>query len=613
MNKSIVLFLIIILLSLCIGAYAEEALNIETVSKEETDDQTVDKEKIIKECENEIEEHKECINSYIAKNTYNDVFNSFCSIIDSDKCKTFYENLVSNNSACSIAKQYKSFGVIDDFDDEEYKQLKNDYRCEIDYRCRVVLASYKECNVSNYESDKNLLINACVHSESEECQYIYNKSDDIERLMALCPSDIMEVESDIPDSNKLKLHYEKNNELCKNILSNPVEVCESELKKYEEGCLYDISSIKDDDDLLIEKCGTFYSAECRDLLYVPEHIVPICIYAQPYLDYNLKEKLSKISMSGLSVCNNLGSSTREKAIKKCEDELNQYDECLFKFSLDLTDDELSQKCAIYNSEKCQNFYNRNEEFQTCAAFKGFDWGVYYDDKEIGFFKKKSPYNNDLVVYDRICNFEKEVNIEHCKIEFANFEPCLFEDEELSSADEDEQQEELSPEELLKKQCSIFKGPMCNQFYLKQIDEFIPSCLAADRYRPFMDRIHNLSLPEWKFEYLEEQCSSFQSQGGFGFGFDSQYHFEFGIQDDGSEFGFGGQDNESGFGFGGQDNGSGFEFGSQDNGSGFGSGFGFGGQDNGSGFEFGDQGTSDNNDFGWTDNQEYGFNWNDNQY
>jgi len=644
MNKFIAIFLIIILLSLCVGAYAEEELNVETVLKEETDDQTVDKEKIIKECENEIEEHKECISKYTVKDTWNDdinnYLNSFCFSFFTDKCEKFYENLISNNSACSIAKQYKSFGVIDDFD-EEYRQLKIDCEWKIDYTCRTKLASYKECNASNYESDKNLLINTCVHFESEECQDLYNNSDDIEKLMAICPSDIMEVESDIPDSNKLKLHYEKNNELCKDILSNSVEICENELKKHEEGCLYDISSIKNDDDLLIEKCAIHHTMECQELLYVIQYSLPICVYAQPYLDYDLKEKLYEISMSNLAECNSaINGPVREKIIKKCEDELSPYDECLFKFSLDLTDDELSQKCAIYNSEKCQSFYNNNDNFQTCKLISSYSWGGFdsnpHGEEELGYFAKKDPYNSDIVIYDRVCNFEKEVNIEQCKIEFSSFEPCLFEDEDYSS-DEEEQQEELSPEELLKEQCIIFNGPMCNQFYLKKIDEFIPSCFAADRYEPIIDKLHSLSLPEWKYENFKEQCSSsnYSPFGGFdnvfgfggqdngfefGSGFDGQengsgfgFGSGFGGQENGSGFEFGGQDNGFGFGsgFGGQENGSGFEFGGQDNGFGFGSGF--GGQENGSGFEFGDQGTSDNFDFGWNTNQEYGFNWNDDQH
>jgi len=575
MNKPILLIVIIILLNLCVNVNTENALNFET-----NDDQIV--EQLINECENEIEKHKECFDTYLEKDAiglndffYQDILKStFCLSVYSNKCKSFYDSLISNQSVCSLAKQYKSFENIDSFDENEYERFDKMCQYQIDYACRIKFSLYEDCNVENFIGDSELYTKACVDFKSVKCQDFYQQ--DIENVISLCHYELSEYANDIPDSNKLKLHYEKSNELCKNILNNPVESCENEMKKYEK-CQYDISSIVNDNDLLLEKCANFSSRECLDFFSVYELMLPICSYAKPFFNYDLDKKLSDIMDSNSRICNELRSNDQMKksATEACETELKEYDECLFKYSSELTNDELSQKCSVYNSEKCQSFYHRSEDFPICAFANGNNY--FGSSDGIGLFSKKNPYSNDINIYDKVCNQDKETIIEDCKKELRVFEKCLFDDKENPS---DEEKQEQSPsQDILSKQCKIFRSINCEWFYEKNIDSFIQSCFAAERYQPVLDKIHELSLSDSKYKYYEENCPVNNNPWG---NFNDQYAFSM----CGDGFDIGGDDNINEIGGG--------------NFGGFGGGN-FGGF--GCGFEFED----DISTFSWIDEFIFGSN------
>ena len=507
MNKTIFLIVIIILLNLCVSVNTENASNFETNYY-----QIVDKEQLIIECENELEKHKECFDTYLESDViiglndyyfYKDILTStFCLSVYSDKCKSFYDSLITNQSVCSLAKQYKSFENINSFDEKEYERYNEMCQYKIDYACRIKLMLYEDCNVENFINDQSLYTKACVDFKSDKCQDFYQQ--DIENVISLCHSVFSEsenFENDIPDSNKLKLQYEKSNELCKDVLSNPIESCENEMEKYEK-CQYDISSIVNDNNLLLEKCAIFNSRECIDFFSVYELMLPICSYAKPFFNYDLDQKLSDIMNSNSIICNGLiiNDQMKKSATEACENELKKYDECLFKYSLELTNDELSQKCSVYNSEKCQSFYHRTEDFPICAFANR---NSYFEFTDNGLFSRKSLYNDDINIYDKICNQDEETIIESCKKELKVFEKCLLDDKEAPS--DEEKQEQSSSQEILSKQCRIFRSINCEWFYQKNIDSLIQSCFAAERYQPVLDKIHELSISGSKYKYYEENC------------------------------------------------------------------------------------------------------------
>jgi len=83
----------------------------------------------------------------------------------SDKCQTFYKRQFANQSVCSIAKKYKSFGFIDNYNRTSYLNSTLSYNT---IRLTDVLHTYMECH------QKGILDNITEEELEKKCEYIYS-------------------------------------------------------------------------------------------------------------------------------------------------------------------------------------------------------------------------------------------------------------------------------------------------------------------------------------------------------------------------------------------------------------------------------------------------------
>jgi len=107
-------------------------------------------EKAIEECEEEVKENEEC--QFEIKEDMNESETlSKGEIFKSDKCQTFYKRQFANQSVCSIAKKYKSFGFIDNYNKTIYVNSNSKYN---NVRLKNIVFNYNECY--NYSIPDNI-------------------------------------------------------------------------------------------------------------------------------------------------------------------------------------------------------------------------------------------------------------------------------------------------------------------------------------------------------------------------------------------------------------------------------------------------------------------------
>jgi len=572
-------------------------------------------EQLTNECEKELEEHKECFRDNYLKEgvAFTEYLKSYCFQFYTEKCHSFYTRLSSNQSICSLAKKYKSFGDIDSFDENEYREIDTMCYSTVDYSCRLLFNNHEKCNVDTYLDDKGnnndptQITEGCIHFESDECQAFYHQSNE---TRTICTSFIPEYKESIPDLNELALLDQKSKNTCQETLNHAIEDCEYQLKAYEyEECLLDIASMMkeidedDQDEFLIEKCSIFRSRKCKDLYSIFEIKFPICAYAQKTLSYPIYDTIISNINLNYQVCNyelTFSNRTKEKILSGCANQLEIYDECLLEYTSEFTDDEISQQCTLYKSEKCQPFYNLYEYLEDtpyCLLIPHYDY--ISDLNNIDIIKKRESYYKDRIIYDKLCYREKETNIEQCELERKSVEFCLLDEPSLED------------EEEFRKQCTNFKNTFCQIVYTNHY-LYLSSCYAAGRDQPqLLDKILHPSDGQWN--YFNEHCpSDIPINNTFDFNFNDSM-FNFGDENDNPSsspgFGFGfGFDNDDSYSSSGNENGNdGFEFG-----FGSGDGFGFGNDDSysfsGNGndeFEF-DDNDDFSSSFGFDFDDEFGF-------
>jgi len=120
-------------------------------------------EKAIEECEKEIKENEECQIEFKNIKIKSEIL-SKGETFKSDKCQTFYKRQFANQSVCSIAKKYKSFGFIDNYNRTTYHNSTLKYN---NVRLKDILDTYMECyqDINEEELEKK-----CKIINSSKCK-----------------------------------------------------------------------------------------------------------------------------------------------------------------------------------------------------------------------------------------------------------------------------------------------------------------------------------------------------------------------------------------------------------------------------------------------------------
>eukprot|EP00833_Pecoramyces_ruminatium_P009233 jgi/Orpsp1_1/1183265/evm.model.c7180000084501.1 len=397
--------------------------------------------KSIEECENELKENKECL---IENESFNEIKESLTDnslfqqneekyleilrAFNSDKCRTFYKKLYTNQSICSIAKKYKSFEFINTFNDEvynEYNGISRDFNEKVgySYRCYQELYEYNQCyigsdiNVVNFDAgmySEKMLISDCNYYLINNCDdyHISNQEKNMEEI--------------IPFSDKFTR------------------------------------------DELIEKCNTGFSNECDfsiDMSYYSE-----CIYHNRY-NYKILETYFDDQRDNFrTICiNNFEDNDDIKnqiIINSCEQKIrNKIDECTLDYYQEIDKEKIKNKCNKFNSNECQNIFEKvSKESNICfyaynnKMFENLYWNYYYE---------RYSFNNIL------CNVNKNKIIEECENEISYYKDCILNGQPSDKID-------------LQNHCMKFNNYKCQNLYerpkLSMISCYVePDTISTDFY------------------------------------------------------------------------------------------------------------------------------------
>ncbi|ORX76769.1 hypothetical protein BCR32DRAFT_271075 [Anaeromyces robustus] len=372
----------------------------------------------IKECENEIMENKECLmNDFplnISVNMIDEdydgrlgIVNSLlpkCTIFNSDKCMTFYRNQYSNISLCSIAKNHKSFEFIDTFNNDIYNYYKKICTEVVLSFCISKSIIYENCKIeANYDSESELINNInyidyqCQSFKSDKCQEFYKNE---KSNISMCYSS-KDFNYKFPENSKvLEESYKTTEKICEHFSEVTEKYCKKNLEAYDE-CYFEISN-KDNDQEKVEKCNSIIN----------------------------------------------------KIVSDCEKELQSEEnkECLLINNISkINNEDLLENCKIYNSEKCQKFYNFENNSFVCTFAK-----IYGDLIGYKIDKKFELLENNINFYNEICNLNEEEIFEKCHSLFIENEyfKCYINEKDINNNDEEE----------LADFCVQLKSQNCQLFY-----------------------------------------------------------------------------------------------------------------------------------------------------
>eukprot|EP00833_Pecoramyces_ruminatium_P014631 jgi/Orpsp1_1/1188663/evm.model.d7180000066364.1 len=146
------------------------------------------KEDVIKECEKEYDDNKECFIS-ISSNSDDSTIMDQCKILESNKCKEYFKKRINNLSYCTIAKDYKSFSSIyNKFNEKWYHNTVKECRQRMDEyidQCNTEMNTdnLKDCFISdniNFNDPYNFASTAsfCNNLKQQKCISLYDENGD---------------------------------------------------------------------------------------------------------------------------------------------------------------------------------------------------------------------------------------------------------------------------------------------------------------------------------------------------------------------------------------------------------------------------------------------------
>ncbi|ORX83275.1 subtilisin-like protein [Anaeromyces robustus] len=265
-------------------------------------------EESIEECENEIKDNAKCLLTSVPNMNEGELY-KFYNIFNSFECNDFRKKLINNLSICSVAKQYKHFELINDYNQEKYHNLFeicNDSFNHYKNECKLEMKKYRDCFIEEkVDLEDNFIFGAnyyrCKNMKLDECSSLYNKKEDgLKKYLPSCSILLRYY-----DYNAIKewtginvfydnayKKYDEYLEFCENVPENSVEICNEIIEENEECQLIENDLYRICNRSNIQK-WTLWDINPYDIIHVETHIVWIynkklnkCLYRGNNLNDN---------------------------------------------------------------------------------------------------------------------------------------------------------------------------------------------------------------------------------------------------------------------------------------------------------------------------------------
>eukprot|EP00833_Pecoramyces_ruminatium_P017380 jgi/Orpsp1_1/1191412/evm.model.d7180000085589.1 len=270
---------------------------------------------VIKECEKEYDDNKECFIS-ISSNSDDSTIMDQCKILESNKCKEYFKKRINNLSYCTIAKDYKSFSSIyNKFNEKWYHNTVKECRQRMDEyidQCNTEMNTdnLKDCFISdniNFNDPYNFASTAsfCNNLKQQKCISLYDENgDSMKKYLPTCHLLLQHYNKNVvkdktgknvfnKDTYKLYKNYLN---FCENAQERSIELCNDLIDDHKE-CEINVN----DDDI---NCKTFKSGKCQDFYNLLNRGSFVCNEAKKYVSYDM--------------INNFKSEKYSKYQEKCE-------------------------------------------------------------------------------------------------------------------------------------------------------------------------------------------------------------------------------------------------------------------------------------------------------
>lgn len=146
--------------------------------------------------------------------------------------------------------------------------------------------------------------------------------------------------------------------------------CYEEIDPYME-CYVHFINVTDEE--LKKNCDIYRTEKCQNYLADPLKYVPTCGPASGYYSVSALRDMDLKRADYAKACavKEEVKDPSEELLNKCYEELEPYDECYVDY-FEVTPEELQNNCAIYKSEKCQNYWNEPMKYvPTCGEAIGY--------------------------------------------------------------------------------------------------------------------------------------------------------------------------------------------------------------------------------------------------
>jgi len=444
----------------------------------------------IKECENELNEYKECqmeigFKSNFDYNLFDENILNSCKIFNTEKCQEFYQSQISYKSACSFINNKKSFKFIDHFSLEMYNDYQNNCDNILNYHndeCNKSLPNDYYCLLNKYfkESSDSFIEEECLKFKSEKC--INNKSNLNEIFKNNLSCSLFEKYGEIEDYTDFGMvvftrnNYEEINDYCDKLLINSTDKCDEILEEYEECVDFSFEHNKNDYNEFVNTCGTV-NGKCKSFFENGlSETIPICYNAKKSKQYDLLDKLEKTQKVYHNYCKeNISEEFIEKLIADCNKEIENEDCFNIK---GLTEDDYNKSCEIVKSNKCEKYKSTIDNIPFCNLAISYDSQL-----EIDLPIKELTYNEHV----EFCENGYEMFIlEKCAYTLKpKYAECIFDNE-------------FKNENEFYYQCLFFTEEHCQEFYHEPLSEEC-SLFQKTNLLLLLDPLH----PKWP--YYNENC------------------------------------------------------------------------------------------------------------
>ncbi|KAL6632130.1 hypothetical protein U3516DRAFT_837395 [Neocallimastix sp. 'constans'] len=396
------------------------------------------KNQAIKDCEKEYNDNKNCYVE-ISSDMNDAEFIDHCKILESNQCKVYFRKKINNLSICTIAKKYRSFNFIENFDEKKYhSSLKLCHTTEkkLESECITQMKEYQDCLINGninlndpYSFGSNF--NRCSKITSSKCSTLYNeKTDELRKKLSYCyllkdhyGKDI--IKDKINVNIFYKNAYQNYNDFvkfCDNTKEKSIDICDDIIDEHSE-CQINKNENKYD-------CNTFISGKCQNFYNLLNMGRFVCNIAKKYKSYDIVDNLKSEKFNQYQEkCEMMTLNTNAKRLwiynestGKClfaPDKINQppvlkdcNDNNLSQWYISSYDKSIIQSAS--NTNRCLNIVdpiNGTIEINKCTdsiQFKYFsDDGVIFSPtfgsrKCLSVGDGKSAKTNNSVYY-RVCN------------------------------------------------------------------------------------------------------------------------------------------------------------------------------------------------------------------